>query len=117
MLKNFTTSPDFVIRSPETVEEIDHYFRLNAEAFRPDEDTGLVASRRRRFIENDPDFQLIQLRSAFYGKTYIGSYRVQERWMGIESSRLCIGCIGGVVTHQDYRHLGVGTAMMKDALA
>jgi hypothetical protein len=33
MLKNFTSSPDFVIRSPETVEEIEHYFRLKAETF------------------------------------------------------------------------------------
>jgi predicted N-acetyltransferase YhbS len=117
MLKNFTSLPDFVIRSPETVQEIEHYFRLNAETFRPDEDTVLVASRRRRFTENDPDFQLIQLRSAFYGKTYIGSYRMQERWLCVESSRMRIGCIGGVVTDQDYRHQGVGTAMMKDALA
>jgi predicted N-acetyltransferase YhbS len=117
ILKNLTASPDFVIRPPETAEEIEHYFRLNAETFRPDEDTVLVASRRRRLIERDPDFHLIQLRSAFYGKTYVGSYRMQERWLYVESSRLRIGCIGGVVTHQDYRHQGVATAMMKDALA
>ena len=117
MMKKLTSSPDFLIRPPETAEEIEHYFRLNAETFRPDEDTDLVASRRRRFVERDPDFQLIQLRSAFYGKTYIGSYRIQERLLYVESSRLRIGCIGGVVTHQDYRHQGVGTAMMQDALA
>ena len=116
-MKNLTASPDFVIRSPETAEEIAHYFRLNAETFRPDEDTVLVASRRRRFIENDPDFQMIQLRSAFYGKTYVGSYRIQERSLCVESSRLRIGCIGGVVTDQDYRHQGVATAMMQDAFA
>jgi predicted N-acetyltransferase YhbS len=117
MMKKLTTSPDFVIRSPETAEEIEQYFRLNAETFRPDVDTVLVASRRRRLIERDPDFQLIQLRSAFYGKTYVGSYRIQERWLCMESSRLRIGCIGGVVTHQDYRHQGVATALMQDALA
>lgn len=66
-------------------------------------------------IERDPDVQLIQLRSAFYGKTYIGSYRLQERWLCVESSRLRIGCIGGVTTHQDYRHQGVATALMHDA--
>lgn len=117
ILKNLTASSYFVIRPPETAEEIEQYFRLNAETFRPDEDTVLVASRRRRLIELDPDFQLIQLRSAFYGKTYIGSYRMQERWLCVESIRLRIGCIGGVVTHQDYRHQGVATAMMKDAFA
>ena len=57
MMKKLTASPDFVIRPPETAEEIEHCFRLNAETFRPDEDTVLVASRRRRLIEHDPDFQ------------------------------------------------------------
>ena len=116
-MKNLIASPDFVIRSPETAEEIEHYFRLNAESFRPDEDTVLVASRRRRFIEHDPDFQLRHLRNAFYGKIHVGSYRMHERWLCIDSSRLTIGCIGGVATHQDYRHHGVATSMMKDALA
>ncbi len=116
-MKNLTASPDFVIRSPQTAEEIEHYFRLNAETFRPDEDTVLVASRRRRFIENDPDFQMIQLRSAFYGKVYVGSYRIQERLLCVESSRLRVGCIGGVVTDQDYRHKGIATALMQDAFA
>jgi len=117
MMKELTVSPDFVIRSPETAEEIAHYFRLNAAAFRPDEDTVLVASRRRRFIENDPDFQMIQLRSAFYRETYVGSYRIQERSLSVESGRLRVGCIGGVVTDQDYRHQGIATALMQDAFA
>ncbi len=117
MMKELTASPDFVIRSPETAEEIAHYFRLNAEAFRPDEDIFLVASRRRLFIEDDPDFQMIQLRSAFYRKTYVGSYRIQERLLSVESSRLRVGCIGGVVTNQDYRHQGIATALMQDAFA
>jgi predicted N-acetyltransferase YhbS len=117
MMKNLTKSPDFVIRSPENAEEMAHYFRLNAETFRPDEDTFLVASRRRCFIENDPDFQIIQLRSAFYGKAYVGSYRIQERSLCVESSRLRVGCIGGVVTDQDYRHHGIAIALMQDALA
>jgi predicted N-acetyltransferase YhbS len=116
-MKKLTASPDFVIRSPQTADEIEHYFRLNAETFRPDEDMDLVASRRRRFVERDPDFQLIQLRSAFFGKVYVGSYRIQERLLCVESSRLLIGCIGGVVTDQHYRHQGVATAMMQDALA
>lgn len=116
MSKSLASSPDFVIRSPETADEIDIYFRLNAETFRPDEDPVLVASRRRAMIVLDPDFQLIQLRSAFYGKTYIGSYRLQERWLCLEQSRLHHGCIGGVVTHPEYRHQGVATALMQDAL-
>ena len=116
-MKNLTKSPEFVIRSPETAEEIEHYFRLNAKTFRPDEDTVLVASRRRRFIENDPDFQMIQLRSAFYRKAYVGSCRIQERSLCVESSRLRAGCIGGVVTDQNYRHQGIATALIQDAFA
>src|SRR5574340_1810067 len=116
-MNKLTASPDFIIRAPETSEEIEQYFRLNAETFRPDEDTVLVASRRRQFIEHDPDFQLKHLRCAFYGKTHIGSYGIQERLLCVESSRLRIGCIGGVVTHQNYRHRGVATALMQDALA
>jgi predicted N-acetyltransferase YhbS len=116
MSKKLTTSPDFVIRSPESADEIDTYFQLNAETFRPDEDTVLVTSRRRRMSLQDPNFQLSLMRSAFYGKTYIGSCRIQERWLSLEASRLHVGCIGGVVTHPDYRHQGVATALMQDAL-
>ncbi len=114
-MQMFTESPDFIIHTPETAEEIEHYFRLNAETFRPDENTVLVSSRRHRFIENDPDFQLQHLRSAYYGKTNVGSYGMHERWLCIDSSRLLIGCIGGVATHQGYRHQGIAKAMMKDA--
>lgn len=117
MNKRLTSSQEFVIRHPETPEEIDTYFRLNAETFRPDEDTKLVASRRRRFIMHDPDFQRIQLHSAFYRQNYVGSYRIQERWMSIESVQLPVGCVGGVVTHPAYQHRGVATAMMQDARA
>jgi predicted N-acetyltransferase YhbS len=117
MNKRLTSSPDFVIRPPETAGEIDTYFRLNAQTFRPDEDTALVAARRRRLIMRDPDFQRLQLHSAFYGQTYVGSYRIQERELCVETARFLIGCIGGVVTHPDYQHQGVATAMMQDALA
>lgn len=117
MNKRLASSPDFVIRHLETPEEIDTYFQLNAKTFRPDEDTALVASRRRRFIMHDPDFQRSQLHSAFYGQTYIGSYRLHERRLSIESVQFPIGCVGGVVTHPAYQHQGVATAMMLDALA
>ncbi len=117
MKKSLTSSPDFVIRPPETAGEIETYFRLNAETFRPDEDTILVANRRRQLIMRDPDFQRIQLRSAFYGQTYVGSYRIQERLLCLDSARFPIGCVGGVVTHPAYQHQGVATAFMQDALA
>src|SRR5436309_683882 len=117
MSHRLTSSPDFTIRSLETPDEIEMYFRLNAQTFRPDEDTALVASRRRGLVVNDPEFHAIQLRAAFLGKTHVGSCRLQERWLCLESARLRTGCIGGVVTHPDYRHQGVATALMQDALA
>lgn len=116
MDQKLVSSPDFIIRPPETAEEVEAYFHLNAQAFRPDEDPAVVASRRRRLVMNDPDFHLIHLRSAFYGKTYVGSCRIQERVLYMGPARLLTGCIGGVVTHPDYRRQGIATALMKDAL-
>ena len=116
MSSGLTVSPDFTIRSLETPEEFDSYFRLNAQTFRPDEDTALVAARRRRFIMGDPDFQVSHLHGAFLGEVHVGSYRMQERWLYVGSSRVRVGCIGGVVTRPEYRHQGIASALMLDAL-
>jgi predicted N-acetyltransferase YhbS len=116
MSNGLTSSPDFTIRSLETPEELESYFHLNAQVFRPDEDTTLVAARRRRFIMDDPDFQANHLHGAFLGEVHVGSYRMQERWLYIGSSRVRVGCIGGVVTRPEYRHRGIAIALMLDAL-
>lgn len=117
MHHHLPSSADFTIRPLETPVEIEAYFRLNAETFRPDEDSVLVASRRRRLAMHDPDVYAIQQRGAFLGKTYMGGYRIQERQLCLGPARLRTGCIGGVVTHPDYRHQGIATALMRDALA
>lgn len=113
---SLTSSPDFTIRSIETPEEFESYFHLNARVFRPDDDTTLVATRRRRFIMDDPDFQVGHMHGAFLSEVHIGSYRMHERWLSIGSSRVLVGCIGGVVTHPEYRHQGIASALMLDAL-
>ncbi len=70
MGSTITSSPDFVIRSLTTAPEIEAFYRLNAQVFRPDHDTVLIATRRRRFITEAPDFHPEQLRGAFLGTTY-----------------------------------------------
>lgn len=117
MSHRLALSPGFTIRSLETHDEIETYFRLNAQTFRPDEDTTLVMDRRRRLVVDDPDFHAIQLRGAFWQGVYVGGYRIQERWLCLGSARVHTGCIGGVVTHPGYRHQGIATALMRDALA
>src|SRR5258707_203859 len=112
-----TASSDFKIRPLQTSTEIEGFFRLNAQVFRPDEDTDLVTGQRRRFIMEDPDFRPSQLRGAFLGKTYLGGYALLERWLCLGPARLHTGCIGGVVTHPDYRHQGIATALMQDAIS
>lgn len=110
------SSPNFSIRPLETPAEIETFCRLNAQTFRSDEDLEIVASRRLRYLIEDPDFHLDQLRGAFSGSTYLGGYIIQERLLCLESARLRTGCIGGVVTHPDYRHQGIATALMMEAL-
>jgi predicted N-acetyltransferase YhbS len=117
MQKPLTSSPAFRVRPLESSDEVETFFRMNAAVFRHDEDHGLVMARRRRYIEDEPDFHPRQLRGAFLGERYIGGYCLLERRLSLGPARLLTGCIGGVATHPDYRHQGIATALMLDALA
>ena len=116
MNSRLTSSPDFAIRQIETPAEIEGFVHLNAATFRPDEDVEMVTTRRYNYLVADPDFHHSQLRGAFTGNTYLGGYIIRERKLCLESARLSTGCIGGVVTHPDYRHQGIATALMQEAL-
>ena len=111
-----TAASDLEVRSLKTPAELEAFFRLNAEIFRPDEDADLVSAQRRRFLMDDPDFYLHQLRGAFLGDTYVGGYALLERTMCLGPARLRTACINGVATHPAYRHQGIATTLMQDAI-
>src|SRR5438270_225610 len=111
-----TATSDLEVRSLKTPAELEAFFRLNAEIFRPDEDADLVSAQRRRFLMDDPDFHLYQLRGAFLGDTYVGGYAFLERMMCLGPAQLPIACINGVATHPAYRHQGIATTLMQDAI-
>jgi predicted N-acetyltransferase YhbS len=117
MKTELMTSPDFVIRPLETMAEVETYHRLNAQVFRPDDDFETIYTRRLRATVESPDFSPRQFYSAFLGDTHVGGYIMRERVLCLGSARLLTGCIGGVATHPDYRHQGIASAMMRDAIA
>ena len=107
----------FRICSIQTPAEIEARFRLNAQVFRPDEDPDLVSAQRQRFLMQEPNFHLDQLRAAFLDDdTQVGGYALLERTMCLGPARLRTGCINGVVTHPDYRHQGIASVLMRDAI-
>ncbi len=111
-----TSSSDFVIRSLTTAAEIEAFYWLNAQEFRPNYDTALIATRRLRFITEAPDFHPEQLRGAFLGTTYLGGYIIHAFTVHMGPARLHIGGIGAVVTHPTFRHQGIAAALMRDAI-
>jgi predicted N-acetyltransferase YhbS len=116
MKNRLTAASDLQVHSLKMPAELEAFFRLNAEIFRPDEDAALVSAQRRRFLMDDPDFHLHQLRGAFLGDTYVGGYALLERTMCLGPARLRTACINGVATHPAYRHQGIATALMQDAI-
>ena len=60
------SSPSFVIRPLETTDEIDAFFYLNTQIFRPDKDLEITKARRQNFILEEPEFERPQLRGAFF---------------------------------------------------
>jgi predicted N-acetyltransferase YhbS len=116
MKNRLTAASDLQVHLLKMPAEFEAFFRLNAEIFRPDEDAALVSAQRRRFLMDDPDFHLHQLRGAFLGDTYVGGYALLERTMCLGPARLRTACINGVATHPAYRHQGIATALMQDAI-
>jgi predicted N-acetyltransferase YhbS len=70
-----------------------------------------------QFVTTMPGYRPEQLRGAFRAGEQVGSYLLSERTLHVGTARLLTGCIGAVVTYPAYRHQGVATALMQDALA
>lgn len=109
---------EIIVRPLATDEEIDAFCYLAIEAFSgADGDFAEMARRWRRSLEAMPEFHPRQRRGAFRGDTFVGGYMMYERTMRVGAARLPTGCIGAVVTHPNHRMRGVGTFLMRDAIA
>lgn len=109
---------EVIVRPLATDEEIDTFSYLAVEAFSSgDSDFAEIARRWRESLEAMPEFHPRQRRGTFRGDTFVGGYMMYERTMRVGAARLPTGCIGAVVAHPDHRMRGVGTALMRDAIA
>jgi predicted N-acetyltransferase YhbS len=109
-----------VVRPFETAAERNAYYLVASRAFNielPEGEYENAAARRRQRAESLPGYDPNNLRGAFRGSTFLGGYRIQERWLQVGTARLLTCCIGSVATHPDYRMQGVASALMQDAIA
>ena len=97
---------------PLTDAERPAFFRLGIITFGNAEDVEQRSQRWRWAVENSPDYDPIQVRSAFRDEQFLGGCIVYERTLAIGPSRLLTGCIGAVVTHPDHRLQGVASALL-----
>jgi predicted N-acetyltransferase YhbS len=110
------SSPSFTIRPLETADEIDAFFRLNTQIFRPDKDLEITKARRQKFILEEPEFEHTRLRGAFLENTYLGGYVLLERQLRLGLTQLRTCYISGIVTHPAYIGQGIGTALTRDVI-
>jgi GNAT superfamily N-acetyltransferase len=126
--------------------EADTYFALAAAAFPGYLRThcapapgGSLATGWRRFVDEAPGRVPGQIRGAFRAGALVGGYLHEERWLrvggdpgtgwrpapsgasraseGAAGAPLRSGYVGAVVTHPAHRGQGVGSALMRDAVA
>jgi predicted acetyltransferase len=108
-------APPITVRALATADERERYCQFADQAFsrQPSPES---ARHWYQFITTMPGYRPEQLRGAFRAGEQVGSYFLHERTMLVGTARLRTGCIGAVVTYPDYRHQGVATALMQDAL-
>jgi len=71
----------------------------------------------RRETERDSTFRWRHGRVVEVDGTVVGYLRIFDRRMWLRGARLRAAGIGSVGTHPDYRHRGLATALLRDALA
>jgi predicted N-acetyltransferase YhbS len=109
------TSSPIIVRPLATTAEHETYFQLADQAFSSDP-SPTNAQYWQQFVTTLPEYRPEQLRGAFCDGELAGGYILYERTLRVGAARLPTGCIGAVVTHPAYRHQGVATALMHDAI-
>jgi len=108
---------EITVRAIDAPDEYEAFFRLAAGTFARGLPLDAAAADWHRWVVESPSFQPGAVRGAFEGTTLVGGYLVDERLLRIGPARVRSGWIGGVVTHPDHRRRGIGSALMRDALA
>jgi predicted N-acetyltransferase YhbS len=109
------TSSPIIVRPLASPTEYKLHFQFADQAFSP-EPTAISALYWQQYVMNYPEFRPEQLRGAFRDGRQLGSYIIHERVLRMGVAQLPTGCIGAVVTYPAYRHQGVATALMRDAI-
>lgn len=108
-------SSPITVRPLATPTEYKLHFQFADQAFSPDPSQTSVLYWQ-QFVTNYPGFRPEQLRGAFRDEEQLGSYIIHERTLRMGEAQMLTGCIGAVVTYPSYRHQGVATALMHDAI-
>ncbi len=109
------TPTSIAVRPVATSDERMFHLQLADQAF-SNEPSESGAQSWGRFITTAPDYRPEEFRGAFRADEQMGGYIVYERKLRMGEARLTTGCISAVVTHPHFRHQGVASAMMRDAI-
>lgn len=110
------TASSLTVRPMATETDFERHFMASREEFSPD--APIEAARQyQESVMTRPGYRPQSLRGAYQGEQHAGGYILFEWVMRMGAARIPTGCIGSVVTYQNYRKLGVGMAMLQDATA
>ncbi len=110
-------SSQFIIRPPESPEELTEHVKGHLETFPPDVVSEDIVTRRVRRLTTYPGYRREQIRCAYRDGKLLGGCRIYERQLRMGAARLATGCVGGVHFRASERHQGIATALMQDAIA
>ena len=110
------TSAPIIVRPLANSAERELHFEQAYQAFFP-HPSQAGARRWQQFVTTFPEYRPESIRGAFQDNKQLGSYVLYERVMRIGAAKLSVGCVAAVITYPSYRHLGVATLMMYDAIS
>jgi predicted N-acetyltransferase YhbS len=109
------TSTSIIVRPVATPGELMLLLRLADQAF-SDEPSESGARDWQQFLTAGPEYRSEEIRGAFRAGEQAGGYIIYECELRMGAARLTTGCISAVVTHPHFRHQGVASALMQDAI-